>query len=226
VDGRRASRGGRYSGTPLSGTIVGVCVSPAAPQETPPQYRIDWKFFFPNSLSLMMLPGPAALQYAPLQWLVVAPQQRACRVMVQSEFSWMSGTKMNLVPSVDCRTEKCRRTVSRMRTSGHRKTALKVIVTFVGSGIGSLTKWLCGSTPHSRATGVPGGNSAIGPRITIPFWTRLRTHKVDSQGERFVIQGFRRGTDHGSRSFLARRAAVCTSLALSSERHAGQAAGR
>jgi len=32
---------------------------------------------------------------------------------------------------------------------------------------------------------------------------RVRTHKVDSQPAHFVIQGPRRGTDHGSRSFLA-----------------------
>jgi hypothetical protein len=32
---------------------------------------------------------------------------------------------------------------------------------------------------------------------------RLWTHKVDSQPERFVIQGPRRGSHHGSRSILA-----------------------
>ncbi len=38
--------------------------------------------------------------------------------------------------------------------------------------------------------------------------TRLRTHKMDSPSNGFVIQGFRKETIDGSRLFLAQRGAI------------------
>jgi predicted DNA-binding ribbon-helix-helix protein len=55
---------------------------------------------------------------------------------------------------------------------------------------------------------------------------RVRTHKPDSQGAHFLIQGPRRGTRNESRSFLAERSSVRAACAASADGHSRQTARR
>ena len=61
--------------------------------------------------------------------------------------------------------------------------------------------------------------------LLLPGYTRLRTHKGDSGADGSLIQGLRRETVDGSRPLLAERGAVRTARAVSSDRHAREAAG-